>query len=119
MCSQVLIKQRALKHMADSRGVLLRPQDSNAGGGASSKKILGSGRKRAAGPGATRRANALLGADRGGRDVDPFGKKVKVRVASKQCRRRDEAKGGGGQRSGGDLKYVVLRRSSRGRIGER
>lgn len=82
--SQVLMKQRALKHIADSRGVLLRPQDSNAVGGASGKKILGAGRKRAAGPGASRSAaGGSLGAGRrGGGDVDPLAKKVKVRFAS-------------------------------------
>eukprot|EP00903_Cladosiphon_okamuranus_P008107 g7814.t1 len=77
---EVLMKQRALKHMADSRGVLLRPQDSNAGGGANGR-ILGSGRKRAAGPGSTRSTDTLLGAGRGGRDVDPFAKKVKTMSA--------------------------------------
>lgn len=77
------MKQRALKNIADSRGVLLRPQDSNAVGGASGgkKKILGAGKKRAAGPGAARSAGGLLGAGGrgGGGDVDPLAKKVKVR----------------------------------------
>lgn len=76
------MRQRVLKHMADSRGVLLRPQDSNAG--ANGKKILGGGgRKRAARPGATRDADALLGAGRRGGDGDPLAKKVKVRFASR------------------------------------
>lgn len=75
------MRQRALKHIADSRGVLLRPEDSNAVGGAIGKKILGAGRKRAAGPGAARNGNALLGAGRKGGDVDPLAKKVKVRLA--------------------------------------
>eukprot|EP00752_Nemacystus_decipiens_P001893 g1823.t1 len=76
--AEVLRKQRALKHIADSRGVLLRPQDSNAVGGASSKKVLGSARKRVARPGGARSADGLLGAGRRGGDVDPLAKKVKT-----------------------------------------
>lgn len=98
------MKQRVLKQIADSRGVLLRPQDSNAvGGGAGGKKILGAGRKRAAGgPGAARNADALLGAGgRRGGDVDPLTKKVKVRfcytaVACVEGKERRGRKGGRG-----------------------
>lgn len=84
------MKQRALKNMADSRGVLLRPQDSNAVGGPSSK-ILGAGRKRISGPEGAKNADALLGARRRGADADPLAKKVKVRLASR-CGRRGEVR---------------------------
>lgn len=81
--TQVLMTQRRLKHIADSRGLHLRPQDSNAAGGTHGKKVFGTGRKRAARPGvAGGGADALLGAGRRGVGGDPLAKKVKVRNGS-------------------------------------
>lgn len=76
------MRQRALKHKADQRGLLLRPQDPNAAStigkkssGKPSGLRAGSNKRQPARPG----ANSLLAAGgRGGDGGDPLAKKVKV-----------------------------------------
>ena len=69
------MQQRALKRKADARGLLLRPQDSNAVGGGGIGAIRKNGK-----------SSAILGAGGGGKGAgraggdDPLAKKVKVRL---------------------------------------